>query len=376
MEAKAYLAILMRNWWIIIPTFLITFTTTVALTYTQDPIYQTTATFVVSPLSTDFEDVRSFVSGLSVLSTRSEIATTYTEVARSRQVKRLALEELGLPLEAGQNFLVSSKLRSGTNVMEISVEGTDPALIQEFASAVGGQTVGYVQQLYEAFELRPLDQATAPLTPIKPNRPLNLALGSILGLALGAGLAFLVEYLRAPSVTMTGFDILDDTTGVYNKHYFLQRLGEEMVRAKRNRYGLSLALVRVDNLKLLKGFSASRVRTEILRQVALVASQHLREEDIVAYLDDDVFAILLPDISGENAKSIMEYLQTRVAWTPFESSINGAKYNLKTTVGVVTYSHNGTSRDELVAKATQALQLAEVDQNGKTYLASDVSSLP
>jgi diguanylate cyclase (GGDEF)-like protein len=187
------------------------------------------------------------------------------------------------------------------------------------------------------------------------------------------GLAFLTEYLQAPPLKGTSFDILDETTGVYNKYYFLHRLGSEMVRAKRNRYNLSLALIRVNNIKLLKGINANKVRAEVLRQVALIAAQHLREEDIVAYLGEDVFGVLLPDITGDNAKSIMEYLQTRTAWTPFESTVDDSKLHIKTVVGVVSYNHNGISRDELVTKANQALEMAEVDQDGKAYLLSDLS---
>jgi diguanylate cyclase (GGDEF)-like protein len=271
------------------------------------------------------------------------------------------------------DFSVDTRLLAGTNVLQVAVTGTDPALTQKFAEAIGQEMISYLQNLYEIYDLKPLDQPYLPRSPISPNKTLNLILGTALGLVLGISLAFLTEYLQAPPIKGTSFDILDENTGVYNKYYFLHRLSEEMVRAKRNRYNLSLALIRVNNVKLLKGINAGRVRVEILRQVALVASQHLREEDIVAYLGDDVFGVLLPDITGENAKSIMEYLQTRVAWTPFESTVDDSKLNIKTTVGVVTYTLNGTSRDDLVAKANQALQMAEIDEDGKAYLLSDVS---
>jgi diguanylate cyclase (GGDEF)-like protein len=103
----------------------------------------------------------------------------------------------------------------------------------------------------------------------------------------------------------------------------------------------------------------------------MLADQYLREEDIIAHLGDDTFAFLLPDTVGENAKAIMEYLQTRVAWTPFQSTLNPAKFNLRGIVGIVTYNHNGTSRDELVAEASRALQLAGVDENGNVYLVTE-----
>jgi hypothetical protein len=37
-------------------------------------------------------------------------------------------------------------------------------------------------------------------------------------------------------------------------------------------------------------------------------------------------------------------------------------------VGITAYTHNGTSRDELVAQANRALQLAENEGEGKAFL--------
>jgi diguanylate cyclase (GGDEF)-like protein len=368
MEAKLYLRILLKKWWIVIPTFLVTFTAGIVFTYMKTPVYSATTTYVVVP-SSSFGDEKSFSSGLDRLGRRTEIANTFTEIATSRKIRELAVSSLHL--DSGRDYTVDSKLLAGTNIIEVTVEGPDPTVVRDFANAVGTTLEGYVQGLYEIFTLILLDEASPPIWPISPNRSLNLALAAVTGLVLGVGLAFLSEYLATPLSAVVSVNIIDDETGVYNKEYFLQRLSEEMVRARRNRYPLSLALMRVDNLRLLKGVNSDKVHAEILHQVAMLAGEHLREEDIVAHLGDDTFAFLLPDMIGENAKASMEYLQTRVAWTPFQSTLNPIKFNLKGVVGVVTYNHNGTSRDELVAQASRALQLAGVDENGNVYLVSE-----
>ena len=97
----------------------------------------------------------------------------------------------------------------------------------------------------------------------------------------------------------------------------------------------------------------------------------MNKQPWLAHYDKDVFAILLPDTTGENAKAIMEYLQMRVAWTPFKSVSGESKFNLKSIVGIVNYGNNGTSRDELITKAGRALEMAEVEHKGKAYLISD-----
>lgn len=366
MELKAYLRILARKWWIALPAFLVTFTSTVVFTFTQAPVYEAKTTYVVTP-NDAFEN---FAYGLDLLSRRAEIASTYAEVASSYLIKNLAADELGLSLEQRESLSIESRLLAGTNVLEIAAQGNDPVLVRDFANTVGAKTVAYVEDLYETYNLRPLDQATQPTFAIEPNRKLNLALGGILGLVLGMGLAVLSEYLQAPLESVTNFGILDNETGVYNKRYFVQRLKEEMSRAKRNSYPMSLALMNVDYLGVMDT-APPQIRSEALRRVAVFLKQYLRDEDVVARLGGTVFAVLLPDMSGESAKETMEWLQTRIAWTPFELEKSGIKLNLRGTVGVVAYQYNGTGQNELLAQATRALEQAETAGYGQVCLLAE-----
>ena len=47
----------------------------------------------------------------------------------------------------------------------------------------------------DASSIRVIDPAVAPRSPIRPNRPLDIVLGMLVGFALGVGLAFFLEYL-------------------------------------------------------------------------------------------------------------------------------------------------------------------------------------
>jgi diguanylate cyclase (GGDEF)-like protein len=370
MELKTYLQILLKKWWIVLPAFLTTFTATIVFTFTQSPTYASMATYVVRP-NASFGDMKSFANGLDMLSRRTEIATTYAEVASSRLIKREAAQELGLSNEQRQSLSVSTQLLAGTNVIMVTVEGGAPEIVRDFANAVGAETIAYVQELYETYDLKPLDQASLPGSPVKPDKALNLSLGAVIGLALGAGLAFVSEYLQAPLERVTNFGILDDETGVYNKRYLAQRLREEMSRAKRNQYPLSLAVMNVDQLGAMSTSFPSQARGEILRKVAVLLRQYIREEDVMARLNGTTFAFLFPDVQGESAKAIVEKLQTRIAWTPFEVEKSGLKLNLSSAAGLVDYHYNGTGQEEFLALADRALQQAEAAGYGKVCLLSD-----
>jgi diguanylate cyclase (GGDEF)-like protein len=99
--------------------------------------------------------------------------------------------------------------------------------------------------------------------------------------------------------------------------------------------------------------------------------QHLREQDVVARLDGTMFAFLLPDMPADGVVAMMERLQNRMAWTPFEVERSGIKLNLSSAAGVVAYQYDGTRQDEFLSQANRALQQAEAAGLGKVSLLSE-----
>jgi diguanylate cyclase (GGDEF)-like protein len=370
MELKTYLRVLIKQWWIVLPVFLITFAATTYLTLNQTPIYSSTATFVVAP-SAIYEDARSSVAGLDTLSRRAEIASTYGEVASSHTVTQAALDKLELPPEQRRDLKIRGQLLSGTNILRITVEAPDPAIARDVADAVGAETIEYAKTLYEAFTLVPLDEANLSKRPIKPAKRLNIALGGIFGLFLGAGLGFLADYLRTPLDSIISLSVLDSETGVYSKDFFLQRLDTEMARAKRQRYPLSMALLNIDQMGMIRGARSAQAQSEILRKTAALLKHYLREEDLVAYFGDATFALLLPDATGEAAQATLERLQTRLTWTPIELERSGLKVNLSSVFGVAAFDPDGMDRDELIRKASQAMHNGGTNRDSRADLATE-----
>ena len=198
MEIETLLRILVRKWLIILPIFLVTFAATAVFTFKQPPVYEATATYVAK-LSKRVTDNRDFAAVINILSSRVEIATTYAEVANSRRLRAIAAQKLNLPPQAVKNLSVSSRLIPGTNIVEIAVQGTNPAQVRDFTNTIGASTIEYVQGLYSTFTLEALDDATIPRDPISPNLILNLILGAVLGLTLGSGIALLAHFFQTSS---------------------------------------------------------------------------------------------------------------------------------------------------------------------------------
>jgi len=357
-ELKTYIFILLRKWWIIVPTFAVTLFITFVLTNRQPSIYETSTTLVMRPRSSFVADEREMVRIVDILSQRIEINTTYAEVAKSRLIKNRAIERLGLSAAERKNLTVRSKVIPGTNILELSVEGSMPEVLPAFAAAVRAETIDYIGGLYDVFELEPLDEAATPKKPIRPNRTLNLAVGAVLGLLLGMMWAFLIEYLLMPAAKSPSFDIVDSETGVCNKAFFLARLQQETSRAKRNGYPLSLALIKIGHSKSVDSKS-HQIAPEALRTVGALLTDTVREEDVVARIDETTFALLLPDMTDRAAQNCLEEIQKLIAIVPLDRLGAKTKLYLRGAIGVTTYDDHTMEPDAFLAHGLRALEKAD-----------------
>ena len=366
MELKIYLRIILKYWWIILGAFVLTLIPTYLFVNSQPWIYETEATFVIRPRSSIAANDDEIVDALDTISRRVEINTTFAEVSSSSLIKQRAIERLTLPPEDQQGLKVSGKVIAGTNILEISVQGPNPEIVQDFANAISQETVAYVSNLYDVFELEPLDAADLPTNPVSPNKALNLALGGGLGLLLGIGLIFFVEYWQEPVQVDSRINVIDLETGAYNQSYFMLRLRQELSRSRHNSYAFSLALIKVYHRGLVHNTEQPVSVAQAFRLILNSLEPNLREEDIVAYLGQNTFALLLPHMPGDATEDLLTFLRTQIGLVKPEQIGEGQAAAIYCSIGFVVYRLQGTA-SELLAQANQALEEADTAVYGKVH---------
>jgi capsular polysaccharide biosynthesis protein len=374
MELKIYLRVILKYWWIIVGAFIFTLVPTYLFVNSQPWIYESAATFVIRPRSDIAANDDEIVDALDTLSRRVEINSTFAEFSSSSLIKQQAIERLALSPEVQQGLKVNGRVIAGTNILEISVQGPNPEIVQTFANAVSQETLTYVSNLYDVFELGPLDAADLPTAPVSPNKSLNLALGGGLGLLLGIGLIFFVEYLKEPVQATPHVNIVDAETGAYNHPYFVLRLRQELSRARHNNYSFSLALIKVYQRGLVYDVAEPIPPAKALRLILTYLDPNLREEDTLAYAGQNMFALLLPHMPGEAAADLLSFLRSQISLiSPNEIDENQATA-ICCSIGIVV-SHLHTAPGEMLAQAVRALEEAETAVYGKVHLYTQTDTL-
>lgn len=189
MQIQQYLRIIKEGWWVIVATLLVSAGAGLAYSYTQTPIYQATATFVVNP-SVRIAETFDLLYSINTLAGRTSLATTYAKVLESRVITEPALASLGLAPETLEEYEIRSVVLPDSNILELQIQGPSPALAADLANSIGDAGLEYVSTLQEAYELYRLDLAAVDPEPVSPNHIMDLFLSISVGTI--AGLAFIL----------------------------------------------------------------------------------------------------------------------------------------------------------------------------------------
>jgi len=128
----------------------------------------------------------------------------------------------------------------------------------------------------------------------------------------------------------------DELTGLYNRRYFEQKLQTELEATSRSGGVLALLLLDLDHFKLINDRYGHQVGDEVLRQVAAVVRQQVRERsDTVARYGGEELAIIAPDTSLLCATQLAERIRQRVAQLRIPAG--GQLVSVTVSIGVAGY---------------------------------------
>ncbi len=296
MEIRRYLKILRDHWILVAVCFSLTLGLTIAFVAQQPWVYQSGGTLIVRPRASTADEI---VQAFNTLNRGVEINSTYAAIARSDLVRDRAAEQVG---QSKGGIRVNSDVVTGTNMIRISVESTDPDKSFAFAQAIGAETVAYVDALHDAYELQPLDPPQAPNSPSGPNKPLTIVIGAVFGFLLGWVLAFLVDYFSRAAGRKTSFEILDPVSGMFNADYFQLRMREEIARLDGAPSTFSVGILKLEDLE----DEDRPVEGATIRAVGDLLSEALRPQDVLCATEPRTLSTIFPEVDGNACRRLLE----------------------------------------------------------------------
>lgn len=181
-----------------------------------------------------------------------------------------------------------------------------------------------------------------------------------------SGLSHEINRLLEKTNSLT---ITDKLTGLYNLKYYEESLNEELRRAAMYERPCSIIGFDVDNLDVyLKKFGGN-IKNKILKKIAGILRENVRDIDKVARCKDSIFCVILPEINKKEAYIFAEKIRKAVA----SESIPDAKSVIKDTkitvsAGIVANPIDGDIGEKLNNKLYRAIEQAKNGRGNKVIM--------
>lgn len=130
--------------------------------------------------------------------TNIQLINTYSVIIKSAAILNSVRNDLKLDMSVAElNNKITVESAQNSQVMTVSVTDSDPALALEIANKTAEVFEKQIKKLMKVdnVSILPLADDQENQSPVSPNPPLNIAIAAVVGLMIGVGLAFLLEYL-------------------------------------------------------------------------------------------------------------------------------------------------------------------------------------
>jgi diguanylate cyclase len=155
-----------------------------------------------------------------------------------------------------------------------------------------------------------------------------------------------------------GFEASHDAlTGLMNRREFEQRLARTLRRAGRPEHSAALLYMDLDQFKVVNDTCGHSAGDDLLKQLARLYAQHVRERDTLARLGGDEFALIVEHCSVADALGVADkILDTTRA---FRYACGQRLFQLGVSIGLTPIDGGTASVEEALRRADHACYMAK-----------------
>lgn len=157
---------------------------------------------------------------------------------------------------------------------------------------------------------------------IDNKRWIEQRIGRVIGIQAAAIDYFTIQTSTAPILTIpnplpaksgAGKQSEEWIDRIYTPGYHLEKLKEEMMRAKRYKNALSTILLDIDNFKAVNAALGTNGGDQVLTLIVKIIKKTIRTVDIITRYSGDRFLLILPNTNKREAQELAERIRENVA---------------------------------------------------------------
>jgi diguanylate cyclase (GGDEF)-like protein len=153
--------------------------------------------------------------------------------------------------------------------------------------------------------------------------------------------------------------IRDPLTGLFNRRYLEENMGQTIARADRHNYPISLVMIDIDHFKVVNDTYGHKAGDQMLIALSNMLRSQIRKGDTICRYGGEEFVVMMPrapwDIAAKRAD------QWRLAFQELCVPFDGAILNTTLSAGIATLSPDNNDIDDAMREADIALYRSKTE---------------
>jgi diguanylate cyclase (GGDEF)-like protein/PAS domain S-box-containing protein len=154
----------------------------------------------------------------------------------------------------------------------------------------------------------------------------------------------------------------DGLTGLPNRNLLRQQMDEALLHMRRSADKVAVLMLGLDNFKAVNDTLGHGIGDKLLRGVAKRLRSSLRDEDMLARLNSDEFAIVQSGMARPEDAALLSRRLLEAIGDPF--LLDGHSVVIGASIGIAMAPGDGDDSEKLLKNADMALSRAKNDQRG------------
>ena len=181
-----------KRWKIIVlTTVLATVVSGIFSFFVISPTYEASTKIFIGKEGAESEGYNS-----SDVSMYQNLIKTYSELIKTKDLVNKAINNSQYDLSVN-NVLngITVNTLTGTQILQISYQSKSPSIAKNILESITNEFITKAEELVPNGNVKVLESVELPKNPVAPNKTMNIAIAFILGMMVGFGIVFLLEYL-------------------------------------------------------------------------------------------------------------------------------------------------------------------------------------
>lgn len=180
----------------------------------------------------------------------------------------------------------------------------------------------------------------------------------------------MVQRLREGREELERLSVTDELTGLANRRRLTTELEREVQRSERHKRSCAVLMLDVDKFKHFNDTHGHPAGDAVLKRLAHVLRESVREVDTVARYGGEEFLVILPETAADGAAVMAERIRANTERERFTPEGSSTELSVTVSIGYAVYPDHATTPTTMVEAADQALYRSKEGGRNRATVAS------